>query len=114
MATRIRGGAAAAKHAGKTGHHPMNYACPMRALCLALVTLAATPATAVDNFAWRCGETLVIASISQKTINVAISGPKKANDVETITSDPQGSSPTAAPAGSRCGHQRSLAPILGW
>jgi len=55
-----------------------------------VLTLAATPATAIDNVAWRCGETLVIASISQKTINIAVSGPKKANDVVTVTSDPLG------------------------
>jgi len=54
------------------------------------LTLTTTPAATVDNFAWLCGETLVIVSISQKTINVAVSGPKKADDVVTITSDPLG------------------------
>lgn len=55
-----------------------------------VLTLVAMPAIAADNFAWRCGETLVIVSVSQKTINVAVSGPKKASDVVTVTSDPLG------------------------
>jgi hypothetical protein len=53
-----------------------------------VLTLVAMPASARDNFAWRCGETLVIVSVSQKTISVAVSGPKKASDVVTVTSDP--------------------------
>jgi hypothetical protein len=60
------------------------------AFAAALLTLIAMPATAIDNLAWRCGETLVIVSISQNTINIAVSGPKKASDVVTITSAPLG------------------------
>jgi len=60
------------------------------ASALVILTLVAMPAIAADNFAWQCGETLVIVSISQKTINVAVSGPKKASDVVTVTSDPLG------------------------
>ena len=60
------------------------------ASALVFLALVAMPAIAADNFAWRCGETLVIVSVSQRTINVAVSGPKKASDVVTITSAPLG------------------------
>jgi len=60
------------------------------ASALVVLTLVAASAIARDNFAWRCGETLVIVSVSQRTINVAVSGPKKASDVVTITSAPLG------------------------
>ena len=70
------------------------------ASALVVLTLVATPAIARDNFAWRCGEageTLVIASIPrepdadpEKTMNVAVAGPKKDLDVVTIKLLPGG------------------------